>query len=156
MGYGKKIDLINRNSGKKSPNKGTVAFMTYTLSDEKLEELSELAEKLKKAGVSLSITRYETTESESGYDIMQFQVDEEQFLSVTTRHAGRKPDFSAKYDKYKKCTVQQLREKLQTMSKTKIAEELGCPRMTLYRIIKNIEKMEPDETMSIWHFTTGL
>ena len=59
-----------------------------------------------------------------------------------------------KYDKYGKCTVEELLRKLQTMSKTQISQELGCSRMTLYRVIKNIEVRKPSKDTSIWHYTS--
>ena len=133
---------------------GYVSFMAHPLSEKTLDELAVISEMLEKAGISLVVERYETETIGTGFDYVIFKTNVEQYEEVMTRHAGRKPNFAEKYDKYGKCTVAELQEKLGTISKTKLAEELGCPRMTLYRIIKNIEKMNPDGDMSIWHFTS--
>ena len=148
------IELSIRLDGKKKPDISSgVSFTTYSLSENKLDELAVMEEILQKFGVSIEVKRYESTGT-SGYDIVTMKVDEKQYKKATTRHAGRKANFSEKYDKYNACTVKELQEKLQTMTKTKIAEELGCPRMTLYRILKNIEQQSPDGSVSIWHYTS--
>ena len=88
------------------------------------------------------------------YDFIVLKVNEEKYQNVKTRHAGRKADFERKYDTYGKCTVAELEEKLKKMKKTEIALDLGCSRMTLYRIIKNIEERKPAKDTSIWHYTS--
>jgi len=82
------------------------------------------------------------------------KINEDKYRSVMSRHAGRKADFDRKYDMYGKCTVAELEEKLLTMKKTEIAGELGCSRMTLYRIINNIAERNPAKDTSIWHYTS--
>ena len=104
--------------------------------------------KMEKVGLNLEIIR------KNGYDFVVLKLNGDKYRAATTRHAGRKADFENKYDTYGKCTVGELREKLKLTSKTRIAQELGCSRMTLYRIIKNIEDRNPAEDTSVWHYTS--
>lgn len=153
MQESKKVDLKKwLENAESRPLNGLVSFTIPTLSDEMLEELSVISEMLDKTGISVELTRHEGEGME--YDFLVLKVDKERYHTVMTRHAGRKADFNEKYDKYKDCSVAELREKLKAMSKTKIAEELGCSRMTLYRIIKNTEERQPLEDTSIWHYTS--
>ena len=133
---------------------GLVTFTAQPLNDTSLEELNTISELLKKVGVSLETTRKENASLGLAYDYITIKLDKEKYNEVVSRHAGRKADFEEKYDKYGKCTVEELLIKLQTMSKSKIAQELGCSRMTLYRILKNIELRNPSKDTSIWHYTS--
>ena len=133
---------------------GLISFTAQPLTNTSLEELNTMSELLKKVGVSLKTTRKENTSLGLAYDHITIKLDKEKFNEVVTRHAGRKADFEEKYDKYGKCTVEELLNKLQSMSKSKIAQELGCSRMTLYRILKNIEVRKPSKDTSIWHYTS--
>lgn len=133
---------------------GWASFTAQTINDKNLEELSVIAELLNKVGVSLDITRKENEETGLSYDFVVLGINKEQYETAMGRNAGRKADFEQKYDRYGKCTVAELKEKLKTMKKTKIAEELGCSRMTLYRILCNIESRHPAEDTSIWHYTS--
>ncbi len=150
-----KIDLNKRlqiTDNKKL--KGVVSFTAGELNETSLDELAFFADKLEKIGISLEITRKKNTENGIGYDFVVMKLNEEKYRSATTRHAGRKADFEEKYDKYGKCTVEELMEMLKTMSKTDVAKELGCSRMTLYRILNNISKRNPAGDTSIWHYTS--
>ncbi len=149
----KQIDLKNRIVDKTNLN-GWVSLTAHALSEKSLDELAVISGRLERMGISLEISRKENPDMGLNYDFIVLKINEEQYKKETTRHAGRKADFNEKYDKYGKCTVGELKEKLQTMSKTKIAEELGCSRMTLYRILKHIEELSPEETTSIWHYTS--
>jgi len=133
---------------------GMVSFTAGQLSEHNLDELAVFAERLERIGIFLEITRKYNTESGLGYDFIVLKVNEEKYQSSMTRHAGRKADFDQKYDKYGKCTVDELKDKLTKMSKTEIAKELGCSRMTLYRILNNISSRKPDGETSIWHYTS--
>lgn len=145
----KRLQMIENNK-----LKGVVSFTAGELSETSLDELAFFADKLEKIGISLEITRKNNTEKGIGYDFVVMKLNEEKYRSVMTRHAGRKADFEEKYDKYGKCTVDELREMLKTMSKTDVAKELGCSRMTLYRILNNISKRNPSGDTSIWHYTS--
>jgi DNA invertase Pin-like site-specific DNA recombinase len=131
-----------------------VAFTAQPLNDKSLNELAALSELLQKVGFSLETTRKGNPSLGLEYDYITIKLDKEKYNEVVTRHAGRKADFEEKYDKYGKCTVAELKEMLMTMSKTNIAQELGCSRMTLYRILKNIEERNPAGDTSIWHYTS--
>lgn len=133
---------------------GIVSFTAQPLNDTSLEELSVMTELLKKVGVSLEMTRKSNVGLGLTYDSVTIRLDKEKYNEVLTRHAGRKADFEGKYDMYGKCTVAELKDRLKTSSKTKIAQELGCSRMTLYRILKNIELRNPAGDTSIWHYTS--
>jgi len=133
---------------------GLVSFTAQPLNEKSIEELNTMSELLKKVGVSLETTRKENVSLGLEYDYITIKLDKEKYYEAVTRHAGRKADFEEKYDKYGKCTVGELSNKLQTMSKTRIAKELGCSRMTLYRVIKNIEVRKPSKDTSIWHYTS--
>ena len=133
---------------------GFVSFTAHTLSEKSLDELAVISQCLDKVGITLQIERCEDIGAGTSFDFVTLKVNEKRFHESTTRHAGRKSNFAEKYDKYGECTVAELQEKLKSESKTKIAEELGCHRMTLYRILKNISEMNPDGSMSIWHFTS--
>lgn len=149
MNEGQKIDLKQRFSEiNKKTLDGWTSFTVTELSDKNLDELASMAEMLEKVGINLEINR------KTGYDFVVLKVNEEKYRAATTRHAGRKADFEGKYDAYGKCTVAELKEKIKSSSKTQIAQELGCSRMTLYRILKNIEQRNPAGDTSIWHYTS--
>ena len=131
-----------------------VSFSVGELSENSLDELALIADKLEKFGVIAEITRKKNAETGVGYDFIVLKVREEKYNAAITRNAGRKADFNKKYDTYGRCTVEELKKKLVFMSKTKIAQELGCSRMTLYRIINNIELRNPAGDTSIWHYTS--
>lgn len=147
------MDLINHIDVNKKKS-GLVSFTVSPLNDKSLDELSYIAQLLDKVGVSMELTRNKNTEVGLEYDFMVIKINKEKFNKVITRQAGRKPNFNQKYDKYGKCTVEELKEKQKSMTKTKIAQELGCSRMTLYRILKNIDILEPAGDTSIWHYTS--
>ncbi|MBE5950170.1 MAG: hypothetical protein E7260_01105 [Lachnospiraceae bacterium] len=125
------------------------------MDDRLLGELSKLSGVLEKVGIFLSVDRHFNDENKPQYDLLRVKVEEEHYKKIVTRNAGRKQNFIEKYEKYRACTVEELNFLLASMTKTKIAESLGCSRMTLYRIIKNIEKYEPEGNMSVWHYTSG-
>jgi len=149
------IDLKKRLSelDKNSLN-GWVSLNVAELSESGLNELAKMADMLETVGITLEITRRKNEETNLKYDFVVIKVNEEKYHSAKTRHAGRKADFDRKYDMYGKCSVAELEEKLKTMKKTEIAKELGCSRMTLYRIINNISEREPAKDTSIWHYTS--
>ena len=150
-----KIDLKQRLTEKNNLSRnGWVTFTTQKLSENSLNELAFFSEMLEKVGISLEVTRKQKAESELCYDFVAMKWNEEKYKTVMNRHAGRKAGFEEKYDKYGKCTVEELEERLKGNSKTKIAKELGCSRMTLYRILHNIELRNPAGDISIWHFTS--
>lgn len=155
MSTEQKIDLKQRlkNTDTKLLN-GLVSFTAGELSENNLNELALISELLDRVGISLEVTRKINKETKFAYDFIVLKVNEEKYQSVKTRHAGRKADFERKYDAYGKCTVDELKEKLKTRKKTEIAAELGCSRMTLYRIIRNINEREPAGDTSIWHYTS--
>jgi len=131
-----------------------VSFTTQILDDKTLDELAVLAGMLERVGFTLEVARNQNNGLGLDYDFITVRVNEERYKHTVTRHAGRKADFNEKYDKYGKCTVAELKEKLLTTTKTQIADELGCSRMTLYRIIKNISSLNPAGDTSIWHYTS--
>lgn len=150
-----KIDLKQRLSEVdiKSLN-GWVSLTVASLNESSLNELAAISNMLDKIGISLDIIRKENEDTNLKYDRIVMKVNEEKYQAAKTRHAGRKADFNRKYDTYGKCTVGELEYKLQTMKKTEIAKELGCSRMTLYRIINNISERKPAKDTSIWHYTS--
>ena len=119
-----------------------------------MQGLAELSEILEKVGVLVSVDRVERPGA-SAYDMFRLKVNEEQYRKITTRNAGRKQNFLEKYEKYAPCTIGELKKMLNSTTKTEIARNLGCSRMTLYRIIKNIADYEPDESVSVWHYTSS-
>ena len=147
------IDLLNRNTGDFQPE-GFISFTAQTLSEKNLDELAALANLMERVGISVEVNRNQNPETGLSYDFIVMKVNDEQYKNAITRNAGRKPDFNKKYDMYGKCTVAELQEKLKIMTKSDIAKELGCPRMTLYRILHNIEENKPDPKTSIWHYTS--
>lgn len=155
MSTDQKIDLKKRLSeiNTKSLN-GWVSFTAGELSENSLDELAVLAEMLEKVGISVEISKKCREETGLLYDFIVLKVNEDKYRSAMGRHAGRKADFNKKYDTYGKCTVAELEEKLRTMKKTEIAKELGCSRMTLYRIINNISERNPAKDISVWHYTS--
>lgn len=155
MKSGTKIDLKKRLETVNKQNlNGWLSFTTQALSEKNLDELAAIAEMLEKVGISLEISRNENSGIGAEYDFVVLKVNQEQYNAAMTRNAGRKADFNGKYDKYGKCTVAELEEKLKTMTKTQIAKELGCSRMTLYRILRNVENLKPRGDVSIWHYTS--
>lgn len=151
-----KIELKNRRLDKeKSLQTDSVSLPVYLMDEKTLDEVARLSEVLERVGISLHIERHENTGLTSSYDMLRIKVNEEKYKKITTRYAGRKQNFIEKHKKYKACTVEELKGYLETMTKTKTAALLGCSRMTLYRMIKNIEKYGPEGYMSIWHYTSG-
>ena len=155
MSMNRKIDLKKRLSevNKKSLN-GLVSFTAGELSEHSLDELALIADMLEKVGVSVEVSQRNREETGVGYNFIVLKLNEDKYRSVMSRHAGRKADFERKYDAYGKCTVEELEDKLQIMKKSDIAKELGCSRMTLYRIINNISERNPAKDTSIWHYTS--
>lgn len=155
MSMNRKIDLKKRLSevNKKSLN-GLVSFTAGELSEHSLDELALIADMLEKVGVSVEVSQRNREETGVGYNFIVLKLNEDKYRSVMSRHAGRKADFERKYDAYGKCTVEELEEKLRIMKKSDIAKELGCSRMTLYRIINNISERNPAKDTSIWHYTS--
>ena len=86
-----------------------------------------------------------------GTDILSFSIHKETYEKVVNRNAGRKKDYHMN-ERYQSCTVAQLEEKMKKMKKQDIILELGCPKMTFYRILKNINWEEKE--VSIWKFTS--
>ncbi len=155
MAAGEPMDLENRSQKNKHKKLNHwVSFTAQPLSEENLDELATINELLKQVGVSVTITRNENAATGFSYDFLVLKVNKEQFTHAKKRGAGRKANFDAKHEKYGKCTVTELRELLQSRKKTEIAEKLGCSRMTLYRIVKNIEARNPEADTSIWHYTS--
>lgn len=115
------------------------------ISEQNIHELAVLKEYLEKVGIMVNAVRY------PGTDILSFSIHKETYEKVVNRNAGRKKDYHMD-ERYKSCTVAQLDAKMKTMKKQDIINELGCPKMTFYRILKNIDWDAKD--MSIWHFTS--
>lgn len=137
--------------GKITEWKDSYSVVTCTIADDEIHKLAVLKECLAKVGIDMSAQRYEEC------DTLSFEIDFETFNKVTNRGAGRKKDYSMD-ERYKQCTVSELKKKLDTMKKCDIIKELGCPKATFYRILNNIEKdkgvIESEPNMSIWHFTS--
>lgn len=115
------------------------------ISEQNIHELAVLKEYLGKVGIMVNAVRYPQT------DILSFSINKETYEKVVNRNAGRKKDYHMN-ERYKSCTVTQLEEKMKIMKKQAIINELGCPKMTFYRILKNIDWEKKD--MSIWEFTS--
>jgi len=147
------INLKNRINENYHPE-GFISLTAQTLNEKNLDELAALAKLMERVGISVEINRNQNLETGLSYDFIVLKVNEEEYRNALTRNAGRKPDFNKKYDMYGKCTVGELQKKLKTMTKSDIAKELGCPRMTLYRILHNISENKPDSETSIWHYTS--
>lgn len=118
-----------------------------------MHRLAVLKECLDKVGIEMTAVRYEDEKT----DVLSFKIDFETFSKVTQRGAGRKKDYSMS-ERYKKCTVSELKTKLESMKKCEIIEELGCPKATFYRILKNIAAAEVKNLVngndSIWYYTS--
>jgi len=154
---GTKIDLESRKkSNEKQVRSDYLSLLAYPINEKTLGELADLSAMLRTVGITLRIDRYEDTDYRSGYDIVTFRINEEKYQRITNRNAGRKPNFIAKYEKYRPCTVLELRSMLETKTKTETARILGCSRMTLYRILKNLKELKPEEDRSVWHYTSKL
>ena len=120
-------------------------------------ELALLQALLKKVGIELCAFEY----AESDTLLLTFRIDLTTYNRKTTRKAGRKISYNKVQERgYSPCTIGELRERLKAKpQKTTLAAELGCPRITLYRIIKNLDAedwYEGDDylqTRSIWNYT---
>ena len=128
-----------------------IRIKLYPLREEEADKLKELSVMLSKVGVTMEVER-SGNETKNTCDKLTFRVNQVQYEKSVTRHAGRKSTFSDKCDRYGECTVEELQKKLSSMSKVKVAEELGCSRMTLYRILRNLSEVNPEGYMSIWHY----
>ena len=99
----------------------------------------------------MSLSRFDTT------DILSFTINNDIYDQVIKRGAGRKKDYTMQ-ERYKDCTISELKEKLKIMKKVDIMKELGCPKATFYRILKNIKAVdafddEDTANTSIWWYT---
>ena len=122
-----------------------------------LHELAVLKEKLEAVGVGFRVGK-----TKNGSNMLVFDFEDVNCKVNRTRNAGRKPE---KMDeKYNDCTVYGLKEMLKTMKKVDIIKELGCPKSTFYRVLKNIEAKNIDiygpldvdlecDRNSIWEYT---
>ena len=135
----------------RTTGRSNVACSISNMFPENIHELAILQEYLAKVGISLSVTKHEYT------DIMSFVIDFDTFDKVTGRNAGRKKDRTMG-KRYKECTVSELKTKLQTMKNCDIIAELECPKITFYRIMKNIKSAENEgyisDNDSIWEYTS--
>lgn len=110
------------------------------------KRLQELSGILDKVGVSLDLS------ATHGHKMLSISIDYDTYNRVTGRGAGRKkdPDMA---DRYRPCTVSKLNKLLNSgKKKSEIIEYLGCPKMTFYRILKNMEGAPA--RASIWDYTT--
>ena len=125
------------------------------ITDKELSSLQQINDILQEYG--LSIENVDTKNATGIY----ISLDQNKLAAKTRRNAGRKHNQDDFETKYTPCTVEELRELLKTTKKTELAEMLKCPRMTLYRVIKNIEtrgyfgEKTPDcfTSSSIWEYT---
>ena len=122
--------------------------------EDEIHKLAVLKECLEKVGIELTV---DTADEEGMRDYLMFKIDFDKFDTATSRRAGRKKDYTMD-KRYKSCTVAELKEKLDKgMKKTEIMRELGCPKPTLYRIIKNLDGFwdkKHFQDYDIWDFTS--
>lgn len=135
--------------------KDDYSIVTCKIADNEIHNLAVLKNCLEKIGITMNAQRYEE------WDTLSFKINFETFNKITNRGAGRKKDYSME-KRYKECKVSELKMKLETMKKCDIITELGCPKTTFYRILKNIEEdktyIDFEKKMgidpSIWDFTS--
>ena len=151
MEKGKEIKLEKTSEARES----NYASIICHISEDGIHELATLKDYLLKVGISMRATRYESA------DILTFMIDKEKYEKVVKRGAGRKKDYSME-EKYKKCTVSELKKMLETMKKSDIIKELECPKRTFYNILNNIKEAEEfldaeyeqGYDPSIWDYTS--
>jgi len=131
MEKGKEIKLDKKPESRIS----NYTSVTCSISEDSAQELAILKDYLYKVGISVKATRYEST------DVLTFIIDKEKYDKVVKRGAGRKKDYKLE-EKYKKCTVSELKKMIETMKKSDIIKELGCPKRTFYNILNNIKEAE--------------
>ena len=147
-----KIELtLKREPDKDNDRNVHIPCHIYGDREEEVHKLAVLKECLFKVGIELTADRGEVC------DYLNFAINFEKFDKITGRNAGRKKDKTMK-DRYKPCTVSQLKMKLnQGMKKSEIIQELGCPKPTFYRILKHLDGLNWDweflQDCSIWEFT---
>lgn len=133
-----------------------ISFEKNFITEEDLQSLSLLKEILSKSGATLDVT-HNIQRDGTEYNSIYIYMNEDKVAVKTTRNAGRKQQLF-KNGKYKECTVSELKMKLESgMKKTEIINELGCPKATFYRILKNLgEDIEHEDVQmhSIWIYTT--
>lgn len=149
-----KIDIKNRTYDDHR-NNVYMSFILHQVDEETYDNIAMLQDYLGRMGIEFDVTHYTPEDGNDGrpFDIMAINIDQEKFNTYATRKAGRKFDRN-KEERYKPCTVIELNNMLATMKKSEIAEYLGCPRMTLHRIIKNLEGHNFDPESSIWYYTS--
>ena len=137
---------------KDSIDSGYLNLWKSHISQIDMDTLAHFAELLSKVGVELKVKH-----TPHG-NIVSFFINYETFNKTVTRKAGRKKDY-AMGNRYKPCTVSELKAKLESgMKNLQIIEELGCPKSTFYKILNNLKK---DENLfdhikddSIWDYTS--
>ena len=141
---------------KDNQKNGHIGFWIDKIDQEEMNTLAHLAEILSKVGVEIQVKHFS---EDLNSNLVSFNVDYETFNKTTNRGAGRKKDHKMS-ERYKECTVSELKMKLDSgMKKIDIIKELGCPGMTFYRILKKIEEddifnWEGGQDCSIWLFTS--
>lgn len=139
---------LKRKAGREDKDYATVICKVV---DDHIHDLAVLKEYLDKVGINMSLSRYDTT------DILSFSIDNDTYNKMVKRGAGRKKDYTMR-ERYEECTVSELKTKLETMKRVDIIKELGCPKATFYRILKNIKKYNSfanadEANTSIWYYT---
>ena len=130
--------------------------VAMTVNHPDVHELAVLKEKLGAVGVKMSLVM--DRGSDHGVLIFGFR---DEYVRNKTRCAGRKKDYKME-QRYKECTVSELKMKLKTMKRCDIIAELGCPKTTFYRIINKLKELECDfenedslvDDVSIWIYTS--
>lgn len=133
----------------KNPEK-TYVSVACKFIPESIHELAILKELLEKVGIRVHASHAE----EIDMDILGFSINYDTYNKIVYRKAGRKKDCCME-SRYQSCTVSELKLKLKTMKNTEVIKELGCPKATFYRILKNIEGRRGIGDRSIWEFTSS-
>ena len=149
---GEKVELPEINLNDAS---STLHLNFNQISEGDLTTLAFLKEILSKFDIELDVTHHIYDEKHA-YDSVFIHYKRENMLKKATRNAGRKKDFEMAY-RYKECTVSELKMKLDSgRKKSDIIAELGCPRTTFYRILRNLGKeidLDLYGSDSIWMYT---
>ena len=119
-----------------------------------LTSIGKLKAFIEPVGIKMQVIQEEDDDGVlQGY--MRFSVDVRKYRRMTNRGAGRSCSRTM-VKKYKRCKVSELKVKLQTMKKSEIIAELGCPKSTFYRILKNINLNSSQyDKRQIWDFTSA-
>lgn len=84
-------------------------------------------------------------------------IDSDEYLKKSSRNAGRRKNYARAFDYNMNPTIQEVFEMQERMTNAQIIEQIGCPRATFYRALKNAKDLvEHDDSYRADYFLAHL